>query len=202
MASKRVKAWSATGRPGRRTADSSRRSPYVSGGPQWTWNRPLVSMPPMSMHSIGQAWAHWKQVSHLRVPYSSYSSWRRPRNLGATSACTSGHWIVALGAKKRRSVRPMPRTMPMPGIVLICSPGLVQRFDDEDRGRGHEQVEQRCGQQPLPREPHQLVDAHPREGAPHPDEDEHEDERLDHEPGQAGEPVEPEIGGTQQAADR
>ena len=71
MPSKRVKAGSATGRPERRSADSSRRSPYVSGAPQWTWKRPLVSTPPMSMHSIGQAWAHWKQVSHLSVPYSS-----------------------------------------------------------------------------------------------------------------------------------
>ena len=33
--------------------------------------RPFVSVPPMSMHSIGQAWAHWKQVSHLSVPCSS-----------------------------------------------------------------------------------------------------------------------------------
>ena len=33
--------------------------------------RPFVSMPPMSMHSIGQAWAHWKHVSHFSVPYSS-----------------------------------------------------------------------------------------------------------------------------------
>ena len=31
----------------------------------------LVSMPPMSMHSIGHAWAHWKQVSHFSVPHSS-----------------------------------------------------------------------------------------------------------------------------------
>ena len=66
-----MNAASATGRPARRIADSSRRSSYVSEAPQWTWKRPLVSMPPMSMHSIGQAWAHWKQVSHLSVPYSS-----------------------------------------------------------------------------------------------------------------------------------
>ncbi len=31
----------------------------------------LAVGPPMSMHSIGQAWAHWKQVSHLSVPCSS-----------------------------------------------------------------------------------------------------------------------------------
>ncbi len=79
-------------------------------------------MPPMSMHSIGQAWAHWKQVSHLSVPYSSYSSWRRPRNLGATSAGCSGQRTVALGAKNRLSVNPMPRTRPMPGIVLTRAP--------------------------------------------------------------------------------
>ena len=79
-------------------------------------------MPPMSMHSMGQAWAHWKQVSHLSVPYSSYRSWRRPRNLGATSAGCSGQRTVALGAKKRLSVNPMPRTRPMPGTVLTRAP--------------------------------------------------------------------------------
>ena len=71
MPSKWAKAASGTGRPERRSADSSRRSPYGSGGPQWTWKRLFVSTPPMSMHSIGQAWAHWKQVSHLSAPYSS-----------------------------------------------------------------------------------------------------------------------------------
>src|SRR5512132_2505672 len=124
----------------------------------------------MSMHSMGQAWAHWKHVSHLRVPYSSYSSWRRPRNLGATSACCSGHMIVALGEKNRRRVRPMPRTRPMPGMAVIgCS--LDDALDHDDRRRGHEQVEERGGQEPLPREAHQVVDPDPGEGAPHPDED-------------------------------
>src|SRR6476620_12503016 len=117
-------------------------------------------MPPMSMHSIGHACAHWKQVSHLGVPYSSYSSWRRPRNLGATSAVTSGYRMVALGAKNRRRVRPMPRTMPMPGTRLIGSPGC-QLLDDDDRRRGDEQVQERRRQEPLPREVHELVDPDP-----------------------------------------
>ncbi len=76
----------------------------------------------MSMHSIGHACAHWKHVSHLSVPYSSYSSWRRPRNLGATSAGCSGQRTVALGAKNRFRVKVIPRTMPMPGTVLTARP--------------------------------------------------------------------------------
>ena len=76
-------------------------------------------MPPMSMHSIGQAWAHWKQVSHLSVPYSSYSSWSRPRNLCGTSSRTSGYMTVTFGSKKRRSVRAMPLAMPRPGMKVI-----------------------------------------------------------------------------------
>src|SRR3954447_16328302 len=198
--SKRRKAASWTVRPERRIADSSRRSPYVSGGPQCTWNRPFVSTPPMSMHSIGQACAHWKHVSHFSVPYSSYRSWRRPRNFGATSALTSGYLIVALGWKNRRSVRPMPRTMPMPGTRLIGSPEL-QLLDDDDRRRGDEQVEERRGQEPLPREAHQLVDPDAGERAAHPHEDEHEDERLDHEPGEARDPVELDVREAEQEAD-
>src|SRR5712671_4964203 len=72
-----------------------------AGPPQWTWKRPFVSMPPMSMHSIGQACAHWKQVSHFSAPYSSYRSCRRPRNLCGMSGLTSGYLIVAFGSKKR-----------------------------------------------------------------------------------------------------
>src|SRR3954453_7107449 len=190
--SKRRKAASGTVRPERRIADSSRRSPYVSGGPQCTWKRPFVSTPPMSMHSIGQACAHWKHVSHFSVPYSSYRSWRRPRNLGATSALTSGYLIVALGWKNRFRVRPMPRTMPMPGTRLIGSP--CDLLHDDDRRRGDEQVEQGRRQEPLPREAHQLVDADAGQRAAHPDEHEHEQERLDHEPHQAGDPVELDVG--------
>src|SRR4051794_12638019 len=188
--SNRRNAASATGRPDRRIADSSRRSPYVSGGPQWTWKRPLVSTPPMSMHSIGHACAHWKHVSHLSVPHSSYSSWSRPRYLGATSAGCSGYMIVALGAKNLRRVTPMPRTMPMPGTRLIARSLPSQRgLEHDDRRRGDEQVEQGCGQEPFPREAHEVVDAHARQHAAHPHEEEHEQERLDHEPHQAGKPI-------------
>ena len=73
----------------------------------------------MSMHSTGQAWAHWKHVSHLRLPNSSYSSCSRPRNRTATSGFVSGYWMVAFGAKKRRSVRAIPFAMPRPGMKLI-----------------------------------------------------------------------------------
>ena len=52
-----------------RTPRAARRT--ARAAPQWTWNRFLVSTPPMSMHSMGQAAAHWKQVSHLSVPHSS-----------------------------------------------------------------------------------------------------------------------------------
>ena len=62
---------SGTVRPERRSANSSRRSAYCSAGPQWTQKRSRVSVPPMSMHSIGHACAHWKHVSHFSVPYSS-----------------------------------------------------------------------------------------------------------------------------------
>src|SRR5262245_1578615 len=178
MPSKCVYAGSGTVRPERRSADSSRRSPYCSGAPQWTWKRPLVSMPPMSMHSIGHAWAHWKHVSHLSVPYSSYRSCSRPRNLGATSATSSGQRIVALGEKNLRSVRLMPRTRPIPGMAVISCLRRVDRHGDDDRGGGEEQVEQRGGQQPLPGEAHQVVDPDARQRGPHPDEDEHEGEGL------------------------
>jgi hypothetical protein len=33
---------------------------------------------------------------------------------------TSGYWIVALGAKKRRSVSAIPLAMPRPGMKLIA----------------------------------------------------------------------------------
>src|SRR5690349_17750654 len=155
-------------------------------------------MPPMSMHSIGQAWAHWKHVSNLSVPYSSYSSWSRPRNLGATSATSSGQRMVALGEKNLRSVRPMPRTRPMPGMAVIS--GSLGGLDHDDRRGGEEQVEQRGGQQPLPGEAHQVVDPHPGQRRPHPDEDEHEGERLDHEPDQAGDPVPADVGERERGA--
>src|SRR6185503_121935 len=135
-------------------------------------------MPPMSMHSIGQAWAHWKQVSHFSVPYSSYRSWSRPRNLGGTSRRTSGYLIVAFGSKKRRRVRAMPLTMPRPGRLFIggsSSRGRQSRVADDHEGRRRdEQVEQRGGEEPLPGEPHQLVDPGAGQGAAHPDEEEHE----------------------------
>src|SRR5512132_1217455 len=136
----------------------------------------------MSMHSMGQAWAHWKHVSHLRPPCSSYSSWRRPRNFVATSAGISGYMIVAFGAKNRRRVSAMPFTMPRPGTTLgrklTSRTSLAEAVDDDDRERGHEQVEQRRRKQPLPGEAHELVDADARQGRPHPDEHEHERERL------------------------
>src|SRR4051812_25963637 len=201
ISSNRSKAWSATGRPDRRIADSSRRSPYVSGGPQWTWKRPLVSTPPMSMHSIGHAWAHWKHVSHLSVPHSSYSSCRRPRYLGATSAGSSGYMIVALGAKNLPSVTPMPRTMPMPGMRLIGRSPRLDGLDHDDGGRRDEQVEQRCGQQPFPREAHEVVDAHARQRAAHPHEEVDEQERFEHEPEDPGEPGELQVHEAEQRAD-
>ena len=77
----------------------------------------------MSMHSIGHAWAHWKQVSHLSVPHSSYSSCRRPRNFGATSYRSSGYLTVTFGSKKRRRVSAMPFTMPIPGTKLTGASG-------------------------------------------------------------------------------
>src|SRR5687768_12298127 len=183
-------AGSGTTRPERRRADSSRRSPYVSAAPQWTWYRPRVSMPPMSMHSIGQAWAHWKQVSHLSVPHSSYSSCRRPRNLGETSARASGYMIVTLGSKNRRRVSAIPFARPRPGMKLMRSRSPAH---EDDGGRGHEQVEQRRRQEPLPGEVHELVDAHAGQGAAHPHEDEHERVRLEHEPEDTGDPVETDV---------
>src|SRR5438876_2516608 len=146
-------------------------------------------MPPMSMHSIGHAWAHWKHVSHFSVPYSSYSSWSRPRNLCGTSRRTSGYLIVAFGSKNFRSVRPMPMTMPRPGRRIID--GSSCRVTDEDEGQGgHEQVEERRRQEPLPGEAHQLVDPDAGQRAAHPDEREDEDIALAEEPQQAGDPVE------------
>src|SRR3954463_13145885 len=176
MGSKRANAASGTVRPERRIADSSRRSPYVSGGPQWTWKRPLVSTPPMSMHSIGHACAHWKHVSHLSVPHSSYSSWSRPRYFGATSAGCSGYMIVALGAKNFRSVTVMPRTMPMPGTRLIGPSSRRRGLEHHDGRGGDEQVEERGRQEPFPCEAHQVVDAHARQRAAHPHEEVDEQE--------------------------
>src|SRR5512141_1468956 len=126
----------------------------------------------MSMHSIGQAWAHWKQVSHLSVPHSSYSSWSRPRNLCGTSRRTSGYLIVTFGSKNRRRVSAMPLTMPRPGIRLIEAASLD---DHHDRRGRDEQVEQRGRQQPFPGEVHELVDPDPRQRSTHPHEGEHED---------------------------
>src|SRR5919109_2829223 len=146
-------------------------------------------MPPMSMHSIGQAWAHWKHVSHLSVPHSSYRSWSRPRNLLATSACCSGYMIVAFGSKNRRSVRAMPLTMPSPGTMKLI--GSASQHDD--RRGGHEQVEQGRRQQPLPGEAHELIDAHARQRPAHPNEGEHEGVRLEHEPEDTGDPVQADV---------
>src|SRR6187401_496381 len=134
-------------------------------------------MPPMSMHSMGQAWAHWKQVSHLSVPYSSYSSCRRPRNLCGGSSRTSGYLIVTLGSKNLRRVRLIPRTIPRPGTRLMRSPPSA---DDHDRDGGDEQVEQGRREQPLPGEVHELVDADAGQGAAHPDEQEDEGVGLAH----------------------
>src|SRR5687767_13829837 len=198
------KTWSGTVRPDRRSADSSRRSPYVSGGPQWTWKRPFVSMPPMSMHSIGQAWAHWKQVSHFRPPYSSYRSWSRPRNFAATSAGISGYMTVAFGWKNRRRVKAMPLTSPKPGTRPLIRPtarapegsssgAALQPVDDEDGQRGHEQIQQRGRQQPFPGEAHELVDPDTGQRPAHPHEHEHERERLAQEPEQARDPVEVDV---------
>src|SRR5580765_2252318 len=145
-------------------------------------------MPPMSMHSIGQACAHWKQVSHFRAPYSSYRSWRRPRNLCGMLGLTSGYLIVAFGSKKRRRVRPMPLTRPRPGMKVIGR--ASSRMHDGDRRRGHEQVEQRRREEPFPGEPHQLVDPDTRQRATHPDEGEDEDVRLAEEPEETGDPIE------------
>src|SRR3954452_24435959 len=143
----------------------------------------------MSMHSIGHAWAHWKHVSHFSVPYSSYRSWSRPRNLWGTSRRTSGYLIVAFGSKNLRRVRAMPLTMPRPGRALIAAISLVELRDDDERRGSHEEVEQRRRQQPLPGEPHQLVDPDARQGPPHPDECEDEDIGLEEEPHQPGDPV-------------
>src|SRR3954466_15615475 len=143
-------------------------------------------MPPMSMHSIGQAWAHWKHVSHFSVPYSSYSSWRRPRNRCGTSSRTSGYLIVAFGSKNFLSVRPLPFPTPIPGRRTNRRASLV---DHDERGRRHEQVEQGGGQQPLPGEPHQLVDPDAGQRSAHPDEVEDEEIALAEEPDQACAPV-------------
>ena len=94
----------------------------------------------------------------------------------------------------------MPRTRPMPGTRLTRV--TLDDVDDDDRRRGQEQVEQRRGQQPLPGEAHQLVDPDPGQRAAHPHEDEHEDERLEQEPDEAGDPVEAEVADPEQQADR
>ena len=67
-------------------------------------------------------------------------------------------------------------------MSLICCASCVE---DEDRAGRHEDVEQRDLDQPLPGEAHQLVDAHARQRAAHPHEDEREGERLEQEPEQA-----------------
>src|SRR6266566_4655558 len=146
-------------------------------------------MPPMSMHSIGQAWAHWKQVSHFSVPYSSYRSWSRPRNLWGTSTRTSGYMTVTFGEKNLRSVRVIPLTTPRPGSRIIGRAASL-RTDQHDGRRGHEQVQQRRRQEPLPGEAHQLVDPDAGQRSPHPHEREHEDVGLAEEPQQAGDPGE------------
>src|SRR4051812_21222027 len=102
----------------------------------------------------------------------------------------------------------MPMAMPQPGTRdikltsadrllaaaarhawLACS-SRCQLLHDEDRAGGDEGVEQRDLDEPLPREAHELVDAYARQGATHPDEDEGEGERLDHEPEQADDDLE------------
>src|SRR5438132_709537 len=145
-------------------------------------------MPPMSMHSIGQAWAHWKHVSHFSVPYSSYRSWSRPRNLWGTSTRTSGYMTVTFGEKNLMSVRVIPLTRPRPGSRIIGWPAS-RRADHDDRRRGHEQVEQRRRQEPLPGEAHQLVDPDAGQRSSHPDEREDEHIGLCQEPQEPGDPV-------------
>src|SRR5688572_459091 len=86
----------------------------------------------------------------------------------------------------------MPMAMPQPGTLLIrpmSAPLFAslprELLDEQDRASGHEHVEQRDLDQPLPGEAHELVDAHARQRAAHPNEDEDERERLDDEPEQA-----------------
>src|SRR5574340_59861 len=140
-------------------ADSSRRSAYCSAGPQWMWKRWRVSTPPMSMHSMGQAWAHWKHVSHLSAPASSKRRTRRPRWRGETSGVTSGYCTVGLRWSIRMKVRAMPLAMPRPGRVMRAS--SADLLDDEDRRGSHEDVDEGRGQKPLPGEAHQLIDPDP-----------------------------------------
>src|SRR5438132_13514583 len=99
------------------------------------------------MHSIGQAWAHWKHVSHFSVPYSSYRSWSRPRNLCGTSTRTSGYMTVTFGEKNLRSVRVIPLTTPRPGSRIIGRAASL-RADHHDGRRGPAQLEERLREQP------------------------------------------------------
>src|SRR5438876_10739832 len=116
------------------------------------------------------------------------------------SGLTSGYLIVAFGSKNRRRVSAMPPTMPRPGMrsIRVAS----SRVHDRDRGGGHEQVEQRGRQEPLPGEPHELVDSDTRERPAHPDEGEDERVRLAEEPQEAGDPVESDVGDPEDRGDR
>src|SRR5258706_15003829 len=116
------------------------------------------------------------------------------------SGLTSGYLIVAFGSKKRRRVRPMPLTMPRPGMKV--SGRASSRVHDGDRGGGHEEVEQRRRQEPLPGEPHQLVDPDTGQRATHPDEGEDEDVRLAEEPEETRDPVETDVGDPEDRGDR
>src|SRR3954454_7902257 len=109
------------------------------------------------------------------------------------SWCSSGYWMVFLGWTMRTNVWSMPLAMPQPGtrdMTLILRSPCRELLDDEDGAGGDERVEQRDLDQPLPREAHELVDAHSRQRAAHPDEDEGERECLDHEPEQADDDLE------------
>src|SRR5215212_1156709 len=147
------------------------------------------------MTSIGHAAAHWKQVSHLRLPRSSYSRINRPRWRGLMSCTSSGYCTVTLGPKNRPSVVSIPLAMPQPGsLEKLISVDLRRRLlgssprqgvEDQDRAGRDENVQQRDFDEPLPGPTHDLVDSDTWQGAAHPHEDERKGERLGREPEQA-----------------
>src|SRR5439155_13562685 len=111
------------------------------------------------------------------------SSTSRPRWCGEISWRTSGYCTVALRSNMRTSVVTMPLARPIPGMRII---GAARSLQDHDRDRRHEDVEERRGEQPLPGEGHELVDAHARERGANPDEHEDQCEGLAQEPEDAG----------------
>ena len=140
----------------------------------------------MSMISIGQAVAHWKQVSHLSVArlvveqqQPAAVMWRDV--LDVLGVLDGDLGLEEAGAK----VWTMPMAMPQPGHSAKVLTLASELLDDQDRAGRDEDVEQRDLDQPLPGEAHQLVDAHARQRAPHPHEDEHEREHLGDEPEEA-----------------